>query len=471
MQLRRTSAALALGLSAALTTTLAGPAAAATSEDLGLSTPREDSYYPAYGDPGVDTLHYGLDLDWNRGKRLLRGVADIRLRATGTADHVQLDLNRTMTVTAVSVDGVPALFSHPGRHLVIDSPVVADQRYDVRVTYRGTPRPVPAPTTRGDFSDVGMRVARDGQLWTMQEPFGALTWYPVNDQPSDKALYDITVSAPRDWVGVSNGTLVSRTRTERRTTTSWQLQHPTASYLTTLAVGPYAHRRDTGPHGLPLHFWLPRGEVARYMKGLQHVGADLRWLEARLGRYPFESAGAVVVPAESAMETQTLVTFGSRSWGDALSGRETMVHELAHQWYGDTVTPSDWRDLWMNEGMAMYLEAQWASQKTSMRWRDWISYFKWSNTYDRREQGGPGAYDRGDFATSCVYTCTALMYDKLRLKLGDETFWRVVRRWPQQHPDSSSNRQQFVSFVEDQTGRELSGFFRDWLNSRTWPPA
>ncbi len=439
--------------------------------DAGLSTPQEDSYYPGKGDPGIDALHYGLDLTWHRSTRTLTGVADIRLRATETADSFQLDLGDSLRVRTVAVDGRRVTSTHRDRVLRVQAPVVADTRYDVRVVYSGTPRPIHAPTTRGDFDKIGMRVTSDGQLWTQQEPFGALTWYPVNDQPSDKALYDVQVAVPRDWVGVSNGRLTETRRTKQRTITRFRLRDPAASYLMTLAVGPYTRHRSKGPHGLPLNFWLPRGQVKDYLPTLRHVGKDLRWLESRLGRYPFESAGVVMVPgAASAMETQTLITFGQQSWWDPWEARATMVHELAHQWYGDTVTPRDWRDLWLNEGMAMYLQARWSASHGTTRWSYWTETFKYSNVVDRRRQGGPGAYDRRQFATSCVYLCTALMYDRLRLKVGDRSFWKIVRTWPQTHRNQNADRAGFESLAEAVSGRNLTSFFDTWLNSPVWPP-
>jgi aminopeptidase N len=304
----------------------------------------------------------------------------------------------------------------------------------------------------------------------MQEPFGALTWFPVNDQPSDKALYDVTVTAPRGWVGVSNGRLVSTSHTRRTTTTRFHLEHPVASYLTTLAVGPYVHRRDIGPHGLPLNLWLPKGEVGKYLPVLRHLPADLRWLESKLGRYPFESAGVAIVPGDSAMETQTLVTFGRRAWTTPGHAREVMVHELAHQWYGDTVTPSDWSDLWMNEGMAMYLEARWSADHGVDSWPSWRYEFRFANQWAREEQGGPGAYDKHMFATTCVYECTSFMYEKLRARMGDGRFWTLVRRWPQGRLDTNADRAAFEALAERISGTDLSRFFDTWLNAPTWPP-
>ena len=477
MRLSRASSAV-LTLTMAASTASAGPVLAATAEpvlvppayDKGLSEPREDSYYPAKGDDGVDVLHYDLDLEWRRAKRLLLGDATLRFRATADARRFQLDLGQSLSVRRVVVDGVATdAFEHTGKTLEVLRPVEADSRHTVRVVYRGTPEPVKAPTTRGDFSTVGMSVTDDGRLRTMQEPFGAFTWYPANDHPSDKALYDIKVSAPPTWVGVSNGTLVKRVDGKRRTMTTWRLSDPAASYLLTLAVGPYAHRRDTGPHGLALNFWVPRDRVGHYMKTLRHTATDLRWLEGKLGRYPFESAGAVIVPGGSAMETQTLVTYGARTW-DPRNAREVMVHELAHQWYGNTVTPDDWTGLWLNEGMAMYLQARWSAKFTEATWKSWVSNFRYYNTRLRKVDGPPAAYFKDRFAEVCVYYCTAMMYEKLRQELDDQVFWKLVRRWPQTHLNSNADRRTFIAWLEAETGRELTEFFDDWLFSPTWPP-
>jgi aminopeptidase N len=243
-----------------------------------------------------------------------------------------------------------------------------------------------------------------------------------------------------------------------------------ASYLTTLAVGQYAHRTATGPRGLPLEFWVPATEQRKYLSVLRHAASDLGWLEDELGRYPFESAGVVIVPGASAMETQTLVTFGAKLWTSSTYARRTVVHELAHQWWGDTVTPSDWRDLWLNEGMAMYVEARWSSELEHIPWRIWADFFRYENSTLRRHEGGPGAYKPRMFAENCVYYCTAAMYETIRKEIGNHAFWRLVRTWTHRAPDSNVDRAAFEGLVEQMTGRSWTRFFRTWLNSSTWPP-
>ena len=161
--------------------------------DLAVSRPVEDSVYPHVGDPRVDALHYRLDLTWDPEARELTGEATITFRATRRARAFQLDLGAPLDVTGATLDGETVRTVHRGKDLVVRAPVVADQRYELVVAYDGSPRPTPAPTTRQDFSSTGFTVTETGEVWTMQEPFGAFTWYPVNDQPADKALYDVTV--------------------------------------------------------------------------------------------------------------------------------------------------------------------------------------------------------------------------------------------------------------------------------------
>ena len=464
-------------LRAALVATTAAAAVAASSlplaaapYDEGLSAPREDSYYPDKGDPGLDVLHYGLDLDWRRAQRELRGTATLQVRVTQATDRIRLDLHGALDVGSVRVDGTPVAATHTGKNLVVPLPsnVLADSRHVVVIEYAGRPTPVRAPTTRPDMHRVGMFVTRDGQLWTMQQPFGAFTWYPVNDHPSDKALYDITVEVPPGWRGIANGTGRRLAPHGGRPVTRWHLDDPAASYLVTLAVGPYLHRRARGPRGLPVHYYVPRKDARTWLRPLRTMPRDLRWLERKLGRYPFDTAGAVVVPGDSAMETQSLVTFGRREYRSR-DVRQTMVHELVHQWYGDTVTPDDWTGLWLNEGMATYVEARWAARFRGDRWRDWARSFRSVNASFRPFDGPPAAYDPGRFGEICVYYCTAAMLDRLRTMLGARAFNRLVRRWPQTHLNATADRATYVAWVEAQTGRELSAFFDRWLLAKKWP--
>lgn len=443
----------------------AGDASGATSYDDARSTPVEDSVYPDVGDPGVDALHYDLHLAWDPAGKQLTGHETLRFRATAGADHVQLDLAAALRPDEVRLDGHRVEVQHPGKDLLVLAPVVADHAYTLTLDYAGTPSPVTTPSTRSDTTSVGLTVDSAGGLWTMQEPYGAFTWYAVNDQPSDKALYDVSVDAPAPMVGVSNGQLVDRATKDGRTSTHWRLDEPAASYLVTLAVGPYEETTATSTSGVPITYWTTAGDTSA-LADLKQAPALLDWLEAKLGPYPFDSLGFVMVDGDSGMETQTMITLG-RDPVDTEA--DTLLHEIAHQWYGDLVTPSDWRDVWMSEGMAMYLQGIWQDEAWKLPPGDSLSTWVSDEISSRRTAGPPGAYKPDHFAELNVYYGPALMWDRLRKMVGDEVFWKLVRDWPSARAERSTGREDYLGWIQQQTGRDLSAFFQEWLMSPTSP--
>ena len=152
---------------------------------------------------------------------------------------------------------------------------------------------------------------RHGSVYTFQEPYGAFTWYPVNDQPSDKALYDADITTHGDDVAVFNGELVGRASHGDATTNRWHLDAPAASYLITLAIGPYT-RVDRRHPERDAHLLLAAASRRVAAAGLESEGSHaFDWLTAHAGPYPFSTLGVVVVDGDSAMETQTMITLSA----------------------------------------------------------------------------------------------------------------------------------------------------------------
>lgn len=454
--LRRTTvASVVIALSAAVVGT-------ATAADI-------DSYYATKGDTGVDVVKYGLDLKWQPGKHRLIGTASLRIRAAETAPRFQLDLHQAMDVSSVTVAGISAAFTHDGKDLVIASPVIQDTRYDVVVKYAGKPKNVAAPTTRLDSTGLGWHTTEDGRTWTMQKPYGAYTWYPVNDHPSDKALYTVRLDVPDKFVGVSNGRMDSRETAGGRTVTEFVSDKPMASYLVTVAIGPYKRYTQDGPHGLPLTYWIPKGKED-LLQPLKKTPDAIAWLEKKLGPYPFSRAGVIVTPGDSYVETQTLITFAQSNfrYGNP-DVREQIAHSLAHAWYGDTVTPNDWRDLWMIEGITTWLQAKYAVAKGWDTWKFWKREFARNDQYWRDLYGPPGAYDRNDFDQRNVHYGGALIMQKLRAKIGAPAFDAALRAWPQENLDSVRGRARYIEFLEERSGQTLGPWFQNWLMSETTP--
>jgi aminopeptidase N len=439
-----------------------------SSYDAAVSHPRTDPYYPHVGTTTVDVLHYGLDLTWSAPTRRLSGTAAVRFRATQDESKVSLDLAAPLHVSSLDLDGNAVDATHPGHELVITTGALKrNSRHTLTITYSGKPHPVPAPTTRSDIPDLGWTVTSGGQAWSLQEPYGAYTWYPVNDHPSDKAFYDITWHTQPSWHGVSNGDLVSDDLVGGQRVTHWRLTSPAASYLVTVGIGPYQPYHQTGPHGLPITYWV-RDADKGVLPLLRQTPAMLRWLEARLGPFPFDRIGDVVVPTNSGEETQTLVTIGP-SVLDSSVGRSDLLHEYSHQWYGDEVTPNNWKDLWLNESFAMYIQIRWEATHHVQSMHSWRQELNFYDARLRRKYGPPGEYDPTKFAELNVYFCGARMLDRLHSKLGDTMFGKVLRDWPHREQYDSVDRAGWIRYLDHVTGRNLGPFVRHWLTDKKSP--
>jgi len=434
-----------------------------------VSRPEHDSVYFERGDPRIDALHYDLTLDWAPATRTLAGHEVLTLRATANAAHVQLDLTDALVVSRARVDGRPAGFEQAGDLLTVEGPFGAGTVYRIVLEYAGTPRPAATVSDRRDLDQVGFSISGDDQVTTLQEPVGAFTWYAANDQPSDKAFYDFTLRVPAPWVGVANGQLLSRGVDAGDTVTRWHLDQPGSSYLVALAFGPLTLTRAGDVDGVPITYWTPIGDAAT----LRRIAATprlLAWVQRRLGPYPFASLG-ILVPEyfPTGMETQTMISLSAR-FPAGLDMDAVLVHEIVHQWYGDEVTPSDWRDMWMNEGMAMYIQKVWEAERDGRTIERVIQELAPREAGFRRQFGPPGAYERRSFAQGNVYYGPAMMWDTLRRRVGDETFWRLVRTWPTVHRYGNASREDLVAWFNEQTGQDLTSFFQAWLMDEKDPP-
>ncbi|HKE70209.1 MAG TPA: M1 family metallopeptidase [Nocardioidaceae bacterium] len=434
------------------------------------SQPVDDPYYPQNGEPYLDTLHYDLDLDWNPATKLLQGTDEIRFRVTEPRNQIQLDFGAPLSITGATLDGKQTKTAERGEQLVVTTPgLKPGGDHTLVLRYRGTPHPVKAAGSRTDLLNVGWTTESDGSVWTMQEPWGAYTWYPVNDHPSDKAFYDATISTSGGMIGIFNGDEVSHKTEGDTTTTVWHVQAPAASYLTTIAIGDYQETTDEGPNGLPISYWVqPQDDNA--LDWLKESPQMLSWLEATLGDYPFDRIGAVVVPSNSAMETQTLVTMGSGVFhADEVDLRGALLHEYAHQWYGDVVTPDNWTDLWLNESFAMYIQLLWSDSVGLLDYDSTIANWESLDGQLRSQFGPPGEYFPDEFASSNVYLSGAVMLDRIRQQIGDDAFFDALRTWPTVHEYGNANRDDYISWLSDRTGTDLGPLINEWLTSPTTP--
>jgi len=431
----------------------------------GTSKPAADKLYPQHGTAALDVLHYDLKLEWQPPKKLLTGTATLRIRPTADAAELRLDF-KPYQLDKVTVDGAVTPATVRKEKLVVPAAVSKDKPITLVVAYHGKPATTPIPSHRSDVEPLGLTITKEGGLWTMQEPWGAFTWYPANDQPSDKALYDIAVTVPAGWSGIAAGSLVTR----QGNTFRYRSTDPMASYLQTLAVGKYKKVSAKGPHGIPLTYWYRPGKDEKFLPSLKKSPAFVSFLEKRFGPYPFPTGGAVMVDSESAMETQQMITMGGKKKKfDRDLFEEDLLHEYAHQWFGDSVTPSTWTDLWLNEGWATYAQFLYSQSVLKYSDKELEDYLRRADADLRKRLGPPGRPRAANFAESNVYLCPAAMLKELNDALGDEKFFALGRAWVQTQKNTQQNRASFTAFVNKQTGRDFTKLINSWLDSKSTP--
>ncbi|HEV7711726.1 MAG TPA: M1 family metallopeptidase [Asanoa sp.] len=444
------------------------PAPSATQAEkyaAGRSTPVLDPIYPEHGTDALDVLHYGLDLSWSPTGKTLTGTATVRIRPTRDADSLTLDF-KPYTIDSLTLDAQPVTGAVTSEKLVVQSPVRTDVPVTLVVGYHGKPAQTPMPTHRGDAHPLGLTVDSQGGVWTMQEPFGAFTWYPANDHPSDEALYDIAVTVPKGWSGVASGTPVGQDGNTFR----YRSTVPVASYATTLAVGRFKKSTAKGPRGIPVTYWY-RADDPTVLTQLKRSTKLLSWLDKRFGPYPFESAGVVVVESDSAMETQQMITLGN--FFPMVGGQVfelTTLHEFAHQWFGDAVTLTDWRDMWLNEGWALYAQKLYEKETYKISKAEFVRASRQRDGELRKQYGPPSRPARDQFGASNVYYGGAGMLRQLHQALGDKRFYALAQGWVRENLNTQQSRATFTAYVNKATDHDFTALIDAWLDSPTTPP-
>ena len=459
-----------LALTVALVATLAFAAPAAATDYSPGAPGAGDPYYPNAGNGGYDVSHYDLELTYDRGPNTLVGEAEIEARATQSLSRFNLDLRPFMVVSMIEVNGSRATFTREGEHELVITPrkgIRRGKKFEVEVKYAGTPEPVVDP----DESIEGWITTADG-AFVVNEPQGSPGWYPVNDSPKDKATFDFEVNVPAGIEVIANGVLEDVETKRGRTIWEWEERDPMAPYLATAtngqfetqfgrtyrglreynAVDPQTRTSRIGPEPQPQIAW-------DRITATQPVALQL--FSELYGPYPFDAIGAIVdwavdPPVFYHLESQTKANY----W--IVPGPSTIVHEIAHQWFGNAVTPEQWPDIWLNEGFA--------------RWSEWIFTEKTGGTtaqaqFDATYAAWPASLNTPPgnvggaanlFATT-VYTRGAMTLQALRAKIGEEAFFRTLRTWYAKYRYDNATTADFVEVAERAARQQLDAFFQTWI--------
>jgi aminopeptidase N len=419
-----------------------------------------------------------IDLSADMDKDTISSTMTMQAFALQDLDTFHLDLEG-LDVTGVTVDGADAHYTREGNELVISppNPLREGQDFTTIITYGGKPATDPVP---GTSLNIGW-VRYDKGVYVASEPSGAQNWYPVNNHPCDKATYAMRITVPKPYVVAANGLLRDTVDNGTTTTYVWETEHPVASYLVTVNIAEFAELEGSGPNNLPMRSYVPSYLETEARDTLSELPQMIEYFSGIFGPYPFEAYGVVVTDDDFsfALETQTMSLFSR----DIVRASQTepgrtvadfyLSHELAHQWFGDSVSLKTWKDIWLNEGFATYGQWLWAEHKNGRDEMDQTVRNYYQNMIEERttseKPSPPGAPPPDRLFNRGVYYRGALTLHALRLKVGDDAFFRTLQTYTSRYRDSNASTQDFINVAEEVSGQQLEDFFQAWLYDEAMP--
>lgn len=425
---------------------------------------KSQEYFPHRGDRSYGVDHYELTLSYKVDSNTLDGRAVLTATAAKDLRELRLDL-AGLRVTKVAVNGDGARYVAKAQHLLVRPrrPIKAGSTFRVMVAYNGRPRPVPD----GD-DECGWEELSDGVLVAGQTN-GAPSWFPCNDRPDDKATYSIELTVPNAYHVVANGVRTKRYRSASTITWRYEMREPMPTYLATVQIGRYEEHSVAGS-SVPMTAVLPKRLQRRYDSAFGRQPKMLDFFARLFGPYPFAGYTVVITddPLDIPLESQGMSVFGANFLTSDWDHVRLVAHELSHQWFGNAVTVSSWRDIWLHEGFACYCEWLW-SEESGGRSADAMARSHWKKLAALPQDlllGDPGPELMFD---DRVYKRGALLLHALRLTVGDDAFFSLLRTWVERHRYGSVTSEMFESLAADVTGSSLAQLFRAWLRQRPLP--
>ena len=444
----------------------------------------------AEGTLGYDVRHWRLDVTVDPVARTFGGTVFVRFAPlTDLVDGFVLD-SSGLAIRGVEHHSGALDYTAAGDSLVIDLPVgqpgAAVMAEDsLTVTFEGLLNPV------GEFHGNGFSVTPwtegDGlAVDTMSQPEWARTWWPTKDRPGDKATVEISVTVPSGWSGVSLGRLAGVTDNGDGTDTwSWVTEHAVSTYLVSLAVSEYVHFGEIchAPlsGNIPFEHWVYPHDEADAREDFSNLCDMMAFMENTVGAYPFadEKYGHAEFMSmrNGAMEHQTLTSYGHGLIRGDQSYDWVMMHELAHQWFGDSVGPASWKDIWLNAGFATYFEALWHEHLNGFDGDQGYLWYMddllWRTSL---WEGYTPVYDAFPILDRVVYNKGAwilhMLRGRMRIETGDDTaFFQLLSDWAND-PDNAggtATTQDFITMASIAVDRNLDSFLWPYLSFDTVP--
>ena len=437
-------------------TTTTVPREVSPAEGLG------DSFYPYMGNGGYDVLHYEIDLDIDPVANTIQALTTITAQATEELSAFNLDLSG-LTVHAVTVDGSPAEHSRYNTELVVTpaSTLTAGTEFVAEVGYSGSPEPVSDPGV--PFLELGWHNT-DGVVFTVNQPSGSMSWFPSNNHPTDKATFEFRLTVPEPLTAAATGVLVEEASLDGRTTTTWQMDDPMATYLAAVYVGDFERIETNQPDGPLIRDYVPRTDPEGVVEALSITPQAIRYFERLLGPYPYDVYGTIVMPfgLGFALENQTLSVHGRYAIDPFI-----VAHEVMHQWLGNSSTLDDWSEIWLHEGFATYLSYMYMAEH-----HGWDIDERMTARYgDMAETAAvpPLEIGKTELFDGSVYFRGALTLHALRGLAGDPVFAEILRTHYEQSADGNTNTVEFLEIVTQLAGGEAAELVESWLREDPIP--
>ena len=431
------------------------------------SAPVIDPYLPTAGNFGYRVSRYELELEYKVAINRLGGTATVTAVTLAELQTFSLDLSSALSVAKVTVNGKRPKHFRTDRdklHITLADRLPAGAAMTVAVRYSGTPRPKRTP-----WGEVGFEELTEGALVAGQ-PNGASSWFPCDDHPSAKASFRVQIATESAYLTLANGKLLSRRARAGMTTWTYEQSEPTSTYLITLQVGPYTRRR-MAKNGVEIFSVLPDRLRREFDHDFGRQPQMMKLFVKLFGPYPLADGYTVVVTdddLEIPLEAQGISIFGANHCDGRRGSERLVAHELAHQWFGNSVTAQRWRHIWLHEGFACYAEWLWSDHCGERSADDWARHYH-RRLVDSPQDlvlADPGPQDMFD---DRVYKRGALALHTLRRRIGDDAFFALLREWTSRYRHASVVTDDFIALAAQYTEDSLRPLWAAWLYSAEVP--
>ena len=428
-----------------------------------------DPYYPNLGNGGYDVQNYTIALSIDPPANQINGSTTLTANAMEYLGSFNLDFHE-LTVDSVSVNDEAAEYSRDGDELTISpaTPLDADKPFTVVIEYHGSPELI---RTEAGLFEMGWSHTESGVINVWGEPDAASSWFPANNHPRDKATFQFEISVPDPWIVAASGTLQETREDGDQTTFIWQMDVPMATYLASISIDQYDLFTQRGPDGITIRSYFPQDFPSQRRILFNFLPSAIAFFSDLFGPYPFKEYGVVIAPkdgfcalSETALEVQSM---SLHCPSEFMTSETVIVHEFAHQWFGDSVSLENWKDIWLKEGFATYSEWLWESRNDPDELNR-LAEVQLDNYFDN-PRVSVAEPEKDELYTNESYTGGALVFHALRTHVGDEAFFEIMQTYVERYRYGNAGSDEFIAVAEEVSEQDLTSFFDAWLFSEDMP--